>query len=91
MSQHAACPIQALMTDALILAKATGHDVFNALDCLENQQFLKVRSCLGCHIKDHSPTIGQCDPAIRTPSVVGLRASMAGMQSFAARRSSQLM
>ena len=34
--------LQALTTDALILAKASGHDVFNALDCLQNQEFLKV-------------------------------------------------
>ncbi len=32
------------MMDALILARASGHDVFNALDCLQNQEFLKVLS-----------------------------------------------
>ena len=40
----AVCLLQALMMDALILARATGHDVFNALNCLQNQEFLKVPS-----------------------------------------------
>jgi hypothetical protein len=40
--------LQALMMDALILAKASGHDVFNALDCLQNQEFLKVSALSMC-------------------------------------------
>lgn len=31
-----------LMTDALILARNSDHDVYNALDVLENTKFLKV-------------------------------------------------
>ena len=34
-------PLPQLMNDALILAHATGHDVFNALDIFENQKILK--------------------------------------------------
>ena len=34
-------PIEALMQDALILAAATGHDVFNALDIFENGPLLR--------------------------------------------------
>lgn len=34
-------PLEDLMNDALIVAKKTGFDVFNALDILENQSFLK--------------------------------------------------
>lgn len=30
------------MYDALILAKNEGYDVFNALDIMENEKFLKV-------------------------------------------------
>ena len=30
--------------DSLILAKASGHDVFNALDLMQNVDFLRVRS-----------------------------------------------
>ena len=30
------------MYDALILAKNDGYDVFNALDIMENEKFLKV-------------------------------------------------
>lgn len=30
------------MGDALILAKRSGHDVFNSLDLLQNQEFMKV-------------------------------------------------
>lgn len=29
--------------DAMILAKASGHDVFNALDLMQNVEFLRVR------------------------------------------------
>ena len=35
-------PIAELMIDALICARDTGHDVFNALDIFENAGFLKV-------------------------------------------------
>lgn len=34
-------PLEQLMMDALIMAKKTGYDVFNALDILENTSFLK--------------------------------------------------
>lgn len=34
-------PLAALVKDALIMAKKTGFDVFNALDILENETFLK--------------------------------------------------
>ncbi|GAB4819366.1 hypothetical protein N2152v2_006412 [Parachlorella kessleri] len=34
-------PLLQLLNDALILAHQTGHDVFNALDCLENAKVLK--------------------------------------------------
>lgn len=34
-------PLLQLMTDALICARDTGHDVFNALDMFENTKFLK--------------------------------------------------
>ncbi|EFN55805.1 hypothetical protein CHLNCDRAFT_48776 [Chlorella variabilis] len=37
----AATPLPQLMNDALILAHATGHDVFNALDIFENEKILK--------------------------------------------------
>lgn len=30
------------MYDALVLAKSEGYDVFNALDIMENEKFLKV-------------------------------------------------
>lgn len=33
--------IKQLMTDGLIMAKACGYDVFNALDILQNKEFLK--------------------------------------------------
>jgi glycylpeptide N-tetradecanoyltransferase len=36
-----ATPLPQLMNDALILAHATGHDVFNALDIFENEKILK--------------------------------------------------
>lgn len=36
-----ATPLQQLVNDALILAAATGHDVFNALDIFENSKILK--------------------------------------------------
>lgn len=36
-------PLKRLMGDALILATALGHDVFNALDLLDNSTFLEVR------------------------------------------------
>lgn len=36
-----ATPLQQLMQDALTLAHSTGHDVFNALDILENEKILK--------------------------------------------------
>ena len=36
-----ATPLAQLMTDALTLAHATGHDVFNALDIFENDTILK--------------------------------------------------
>lgn len=36
--------LQELMMDAMILAKASGHDVFNALDLMQNEDFLRVRS-----------------------------------------------
>lgn len=34
-------PINELMMDALIMAKACGYDVFNALDVMQNNDFLK--------------------------------------------------
>ena len=34
-------PLESLMNDALILAKNTGSDVFNALDLMENATFLE--------------------------------------------------
>ena len=34
-------PLESLMNDALILAKGTGSDVFNALDLMENGSFLE--------------------------------------------------
>jgi hypothetical protein len=33
-----ATPLPQLMSDALVLANSTGHDVFNALDILENSK-----------------------------------------------------
>lgn len=36
-----ATPLRDLMQDALIMAKNNGFDVFNALDILENETFLK--------------------------------------------------
>ena len=36
--------LQELMMDAMILAKLSGHDVFNALDLLQNVEFLRVRA-----------------------------------------------
>ena len=36
-----ATPLPQLMQDALTLAHATGHDVFNALDIFENHKILK--------------------------------------------------
>lgn len=36
-------PLPQLMADALVCARDTGHDVFNALDIFENESFLKVR------------------------------------------------
>ena len=36
-----ATPLAQLMTDALILAQSTGHDVFNALDIFENDKIVK--------------------------------------------------
>jgi glycylpeptide N-tetradecanoyltransferase len=38
-----ATPLEGLMTDALILARASGHHVFNALDLQHNGSFLRVR------------------------------------------------
>ena len=35
-------PLLQLLNDALILAHQTGHDVFNALDCLENAKVRPV-------------------------------------------------
>ena len=32
----------AIRSDALVLAKQSGHDVFNALNLLQNKEFLKV-------------------------------------------------
>ncbi len=37
-----ATPLRQLMGDALILARDLGHDVFNALDLLDNRSFLEV-------------------------------------------------
>lgn len=34
-------PLNQLMQDALIVAHSQGYDVFNALDLMENQSFLK--------------------------------------------------
>jgi glycylpeptide N-tetradecanoyltransferase len=34
-------PLQQLMNDALILAAGKGYDVFNALDVLQNEEFLR--------------------------------------------------
>ncbi|AQK97758.1 Glycylpeptide N-tetradecanoyltransferase 1 [Zea mays] len=34
-------PLQQLMNDALIVAKRNNYDVFNALDVMENESFLK--------------------------------------------------
>lgn len=39
-----ATPLPQLMNDALILAHATGHDVFNALDIFDNQKILKGKA-----------------------------------------------
>lgn len=36
-----ATAIDSLMMDALIMAKSSGYDVFNALDVLQNGEFLK--------------------------------------------------
>lgn len=44
----AATPLPQLMNDALILAHATGHDVFNALDIFENEKILKGRPMRWC-------------------------------------------
>uniref|UniRef100_A0A1A8MHX2 Glycylpeptide N-tetradecanoyltransferase n=2 Tax=Nothobranchius TaxID=28779 RepID=A0A1A8MHX2_9TELE len=38
---HTKTPLQDLMSDALILAKVKGFDVFNALDLMENKVFLE--------------------------------------------------
>lgn len=42
-------PLQQLMADALILAKRSGHDVFNALDLMQNMDVFKA-SCALCRI-----------------------------------------
>ena len=36
-----ATPLSTLMNDALIMAKKNGYDVFNALDIMENESFLR--------------------------------------------------
>lgn len=36
-------PLQQLLGDALILARRSGHDVFNALDLMQNMKVFKVR------------------------------------------------
>lgn len=36
-------PLLQLLNDALILAKRSGHDVYNALDLMQNMEVFKVR------------------------------------------------
>ena len=79
-----ACRHQALMTDALILAKASGHDVFNALDCLQNQEILKVPPHVCCRSlqPDASDAITWAPTPLRPDSGVPARTISAATDSI---------
>ena len=41
-------PLLQLLNDALILAKRSGHDVYNALDLMQNMEVFKVSRLAPC-------------------------------------------
>ena len=68
---HTKTPLQQLMTDALILAKRLEFDVFNALDILHNEAFLKeLKFGIGDGALQYYLFNWRCPPA--PPNQVGL-------------------